>query len=562
MLRTIAEYMAVNFKTPSSLLGIAIVGLAMAALLACSQTESNVAAGNRDGVLHFGNGTEPQTIDPHVMSGSPEVHIANALYEGLVVRNPATMEMDPGVAEHWDISADGKVMTFYLNPDARWSNGDPVTANDFVWSLRRSLHPDMGNQLAYTLFPIVGAEAYSKGELIDADMLGVRALDPRTLQIHLEHPDPYFLGILGVYPAFPVHRATVEAHGRFTDRFTPWTRVENFVGNGPFTLAEWKINRRLTVNKSDTYWDANRVALNAVVFHPVDKEVSEEKMFRAGQLHYTNAVPINKIPVYRKLTDSPYRQAPWQGSYYLQFNIDRHPVNDLRVRKALAMAVDREKLVETVLMGTELANSALVPSGTPDYTSPDILRYDPEQARALLAEAGYPDGKGWPGLEYLYNTSENHRRIAIALQQMWKDELNIDISLLNQEWKVYLDTLSQKNFTMSRRGWIASDLDPKSFLSSFTSDNGNNDTGFANTRYDEIMLKRAPATADRAERLALMQEAEAILLRSIAVIPLYTYNSKHLLQPSVIGAPGNVLDIVRFKYISLDPNIPVWSDRH
>ena len=179
----------------------------------------------------------------------------------------------------------------------------------------------------------------------------------------------------------------------------------------------------------------------------------------------------------------------------------------------------------------------------------------------LLAEAGYPDGKGWPGLEYLYNTSENHRRIAIALQQMWKDELNIDISLLNQEWKVYLDTLSQKNFTMSRRGWIASDLDPKSFLSSFTSDNGNNDTGFANTRYDEIMLKRAPATADRAERLALMQEAEAILLRSVAVIPLYTYNSKHLLQPSVMGAPANVLDIVRYKYISLDPNIPVWTDR-
>ena len=546
----------------SRFLHIATAGLMITALLACSQGESNVASGNRDGVLHFGNFSEPQSIDPHVMSGSPEVNIANSLYEGLVVRNPATLEMDPGVAERWDISDDGKVMTFYLNPEARWSNGDPVTAEDFAWSLRRSLHPDMGNQLAYVLFPIVGAEAFSKGELADADMLGVRALDPRTLQITLEHPDPYFLGILGVYPSYPVHRATVEAHGKFTDRFTRWTRVENFVGNGPFTLAQWKINRRLVVNKSETYWDADTVALNRVVYHPVDKEVSEERMFRAGQLHYTSQVPINKIPVYQRMSDSPYRQAPWQGSYYLQFNIHVHPVNDQRVRKALAMAIDREKLVKTVLLGTELANSALVPAGTPNYTSPDILRYDPEAARVLLAEAGYPDGQGWPGLEYLYNTSENHRRIAIALQQMWKDELNIDISLINQEWKVYLDTVTQKDYTMSRRGWIASDLNPAAFLSSFTSENGNNDTGFANTRYDEIMLKRAPETADRAERLALMQEAEAILLQSGAVIPLYTYNSKHLIQPSVKGAPSNVLDIVRFKNISLDPNVPVWSNRN
>jgi len=553
--------MAINCQSPGRLLRITMAGFLLAALLACSQGESNVASGNRDGVLHFGNFSEPQSIDPHVMSGTPGVNIANALYEGLVVRNPATLEMDPGVAERWDISEDGKVMTFYLNPAARWSNGDPVTAEDFAWSLRRSLHPDMGNQLAYILFSIVGAEAFSKGELTDPDKLGVQALDPQTLRITLKNPNPYFLGILGTYPAYPVHRATVEAHGKFTDRFTPWTRVENFVGNGPFTLAQWKINRRLVVSKSETYWDADNVALKAIVFHPVDKEVSEEKMFRAGQLHYTIGVPVNKIPVYQKMIDSPYRQAPWQGSYYLQFNINRPPVNDRRVRKALAMSIDRKKIVETVLLGTELPSSALVPAGTPNYTSPDILRYDPEQARTLLAESGYPGGQGWPGLEYLYNTSENHRRIAIALQQMWKDELNIDISLINQEWKVYLDTITQKNYTMSRRGWIASDLNPAAFLAGFTSGNGNNDTGFSNFRFDEILLKHGPETPDLAERLALMQEAEAILLQSAAVIPLYTYNSKHLVQPSVKGAPGNVLDIVRFKYISLDPNQPVWGDR-
>jgi oligopeptide transport system substrate-binding protein len=537
----------------------AIVGLSMTALLACSQGESNVAAGNRDGVLHFGNGTEPQTIDPHVMSGMPEVNIARALYEGLVVRDPETLQMKPGVAESWEISDDSKVMTFYLNPEARWSNGSPVSAEDFAWSLRRSLHPDMGNQLAYTLFPIVGAQAFAKGELADPDALGIQVLDQHTLQITLENPDPYFLGTLGTYAAHPVHRATVEAHGRFTDRFTPWTRVENFVGNGAFTLAEWQLNRRLVVTKSATYWDADRVALNAIVFHPVENEASEEKMFRAGQLHYTSGVPLNKIPAYREIVDSPYRQAPWQGSYFLQFNVNRAPVDDPRVRMALAMAIDREKLIATVLQGTELASSALVPAGTPDYTSPNIQHYDPDQARTLLAEAGYPDGVGWPGLQYLFNTSENHRRIAIALQQIWKDELNIKISLANQEWKVFLDTINNKNYAMSRRGWIAGDLNPASFLSIFTSESGTNDTGFSNARYDEIMLKLAPETPDMADRLALMQEAEAIVFQAAALIPLYTYNSKHLVQPSMKGAPGNVLDLLNLKDISLEPDAPAWK---
>jgi len=554
--------MAVDSRPAARFFSIVALGLMMASLLACSQGEPNVTVGNRTGVMHFGNSTEPQSIDPHVMSGSPEVNIASALYEGLVTRNPATMAMDPRVAQRWHISADAKVMTFYLNPDARWSNGDPVTAQDFVLSLRRSLHPDMGNQLAYSLYSIAGAEAYSKGEEQDPDLLGVRALDPHTLQITLSHPNPYFLETLGTYPAYPVHRATVEAHGAFTDRFTPWTRVENFVGNGPFTLDEWKINRRLVVKKSPTYWHADNVALNAFVFYPIDNESSEEKMFRAGQLHYTGQVPINKIPVYQNAADSPYRQTPWQGTYYLQFNLSRTPVNDQRVRMALALAVNREQLVDTVLLGTESAHSALVPSGTANYTSPDILRYDPQRARALLAQAGYPNGKGWPGLEYLYNTSENHRRIAIALQQMWKDELNIDVSLINQEWKVYLDTLSQKNFTLSRRGWIAADLDPASFLSTFTSGNNINDTGFSDSRYDEIMLSLAPETADPATRQKLMQEAEAILLRAAVIIPLYTYNSKHLVQPSVKGAPANVLDIVRFQYIRLDPLVPAWNDQN
>ena len=282
-------------------------------------------------------------------------------------------------------------------------------------------------------------------------------------------------------------------------------------------------------------------------------------MFRVGQLHFTTVVPLNKIAGYRDLPDSPYLQTPMQGTYYLMFNTQRAPMDDPRVRRALALAVDRERLIATVLQGTEQPAIALVPPGTPDYTSPDLLRHDPQEARTLLAQAGYPGGAGWPEVEYKFNTSENHRKIAVALQQMWKDELNIEISLSNQEWKVFLDTLNEHDYTLARMGWVALDLNPATFLNTFTSESGINRTGFSHARYDEIMLRLAPSAADKAERIALMQEAETLLMEALPVLPLYTYNSKHLVQPSVKGAPPNVLDLQNYKYISLDPDAPVWK---
>ncbi len=241
------------------------------------------------------------------------------------------------------------------------------------------------------------------------------------------------------------------------------------------------------------------------------------------------------------------------------FNVDAPPVSNLKVRQALAMAIDREALVNKVLKGTEQAHAALVPQGTPGYTSPEFLPYDPEGARKLLAEAGYPNGEGWPGLEYLFNTSENHRKIAVTVQQMWKDQLNIKVNLVNVEWKVYLDMADSKDYTLARRGWVVSDVNPATFLDTFISTSGVNNSGFSNARYDEIMLRQAPAAADVQTRFALMQEAEAILLKDVPLIPLYNYNSKHLVQPSVKGAPPNPFDLQHFKYISLDPDAPVWK---
>ncbi len=359
-------------KTAGTILGILIA----VALPACSRGESNVEAGNRDGILHYGNGAEPQSLDPHVISGSPEVTITSTLFEGLVTTNPYSLEIEPGVAQRWEFSDDRRVITFYLNPRARWSNGDPVTAEDFVWSFERALTPALGNPLAYTLFPIVNAQEYADGTITDPDAIGVKALDERTFEVTLNNPTPYFLSILAGYTAFPVHRPTLEAHGRVTDRFTPWTRPGNMVNNGPFTLQEWKMNRRLTVVKSETYWDAENVKLNAVVFHPTENEISEERMFRVGQLHYTDRVPLNKIPTYRTMKNSPYRQAPLLGSYYLLFNILQPPGNDARVRQALAQAIDRDTLVATILQGSESPGVALTPPGIPGYQPPDIIEYD------------------------------------------------------------------------------------------------------------------------------------------------------------------------------------------
>ncbi len=532
----------------------------LAALPGCMQGESNVSAGNRLGILHIGNGSEPQSLDPHVLTSVTDFNIASSLFEGLVTQNPYTLAIEPGVARRWDVSADHKTLTFYLNPAAQWSNGEPVTAQDFLYSFRRILAPAMANQVAYLLYPIRAAEAFSRGRITDPDKIGVRVVNDHTLEITLNNPTPYFLSVLASYVGYPVHRATIEAHGQATDRFTGWTRPANFVGNGPFTLSAWRMQREVTVTRNTHYWDTKHVALNGMVFHAVESPLVEEKMFRMGQLHVTSTVPLAKIAGYRAQPNSPYHQAPQLGTYYYMFNTRRPPVDDLRVRRALAMAVDRRALIDAVLLGTGIPSPSLTPMNLiPGYNPPDLLTYNPAGARALLAEAGYPDGAGWPGLELIYNTSEDHRKVAVAVQQMWRKELNIKVTLANQEWKVFLDTTQQHNFQLARMGWLGTYRDPTVFLEGFTTDSGTNNTGFSNARYDKILLQLAPATLDSAQRMALLREAETLLMKQVPLIPFYTYNSKHLIQPSVRGAPPNVADILNYKYISLDPSAGTFN---
>lgn len=522
-------------------------------LTACGTGESNVVQGNRDGILHYGNGAEPQGLDPHVVTGVPENHLIRALFEGLAVKNPVTLEPEPGVAERWTFNDDRTVITFYLNSNARWSNGEQVTASDYVWSWNRALHPMTGNLYAYMLYPVKNAERYAKGEIDDFADVGVKALDDTTLEVTLNAPTPYFIQLMDHYSTFAVHPETLLQFGEMTDRFTPWTRVGNIVSNGAFVLTDWALNRHIKMAKNPHYWDRDNVSLNGVVFYPTENEVSEERMFRVEQLHRTEGVPLDKVPVYRAIADSPYMQDPYLGTYYYLINTDREPVNDVRVRKALSMALDRDQLARTVMQEVVIPAYSITPPNTLGYHPPKLFNFDPEKARALLAEAGYPNGDGWPGLEVIYNTNEAHRKIAVAVQQMWKKHLNIDITISNQEWKVYLNAVSQRDFQVARRGWIGDYVDPNNFLDLFITNGGNNNTGYANERYDDMILQQAPRAATQEERFEIFYDAETLLMEQMPIIPIYTYATRHLVHPSVEGMTPNLMDSLNLKYVKLVP---------
>jgi len=532
-----------------------LVILLCSLLWACSGGESNVTIGNREGILHLGNGTDPQELDPHIVTGVPEHHILTALLEGLVLKDPATLEPIPGVAERWDISDDGKHYRFYLRHDARWSNGDPVTANDFVWSWWRALQPALGNQYAYMLFAIKNAEAYYKGEVKDFERVGIKVVDDHTLEVALTNPTPYFLQLLDHYSFFPVHRTTIEKFGKADERGSQWTRPGNFVGNGAYSLTEWRLFKRVIVSKNPYYWDADKVTINAIHFHPTENVTTEERMFRSGQLHRTASIPIDKVATYRKQHPELLYTQAYLGNYFYRFNTKVPHLSDKRVRRALAMSIDSNAIVKQVTKGDELPAYTFTPPDTLGYTAEDGFHYDPEQARQLLAEAGYPGGKGFPVTELLYNTSEGHRKIAVAIQQMWYEQLGIKIVLNNQDWKVYLNSVENGDYAIARAGWIGDYVDPNTFLDMWVTDGGNNRTGWSNARYDELILKLAPEAADREERYRLMREAEALLLDDMPILPLYIYTSKSLVHPSLKGLQPNLLDYRLYKQLRLDANV-------
>ena len=541
-----------SFPRSQKIILLALVLLCGLILTGCGSTENNVTQGNRTGTLHWGNGTEPQSLDPHIATGVPEHKIISALMEGLVLKDRETLEPKPGVAESWEISDDGLVYTFHLRNNARWSNGDAHNAHDYVWSWWRALQPALGNLYAYMYFPISNAKEYYEGEISDFEQVGVKALDDLTLQVTLKNPTPYFLQLLDHYSLYPVHRATVEKFGTADQRGTRWTYEGNLVGNGAFQLRDWKINRRVVVERNPYYWNADKVRLNNIVYYPTENAVTEERMFRAGQLHYSGTVPADKIAAYQDNNDPALRINPYLGIYFYRINVRVPQLQDKRVRRALGMTIDRNQITQRILKAGQIPAYAMTPPGTMDYYPQSDLRFDPAAARQLLADAGYPNGEGFPTTEILYNTSEGHRKIAVAIQQMWKKHLNIDVTLLNQEWKVYLNSEAIGDYQISRAGWIGDYVDPNNFLDMFLCNGGNNRTGWCNPEYDQLILTDAAEAKTHSERLAIFTQAEKMLLADMPVIPIYIYTSNNLVDPSVKNFDGNILNQASFSEIYLE----------
>ncbi|NJM55954.1 MAG: peptide ABC transporter substrate-binding protein [Verrucomicrobiae bacterium] len=363
--------------------------LALLAFTGCGRPVSRVAHGIAHQELHAGNGTEPQDLDPHTVQGVSEHNIISALLEGLVGEDPVTLEPVPGTAERWDVSGDGRVYTFHLRRNARWSNGDPVTAHDFVRSYRRILNPKLASEYAYLLFVLRGAEDFFNGRLADFAQVGVAAPDDFTLRLELNHAVPYFLQLLNHYTWWPVHLPTVEKHGPPDVRGNRWTRAGNFVGNGPFVLERWRTSHSITVRKSETYWDAASVKLQRIHFYGIESADTEERAFRAGQLHVCyDPLPAAKIAAYQRDRPHLLRIDPYLGNYFYRVNVTKPPLNDVRVRRALALAINREDIVTVVTGAGQLPAYNLTPPGTAGYTSRAKISGTLDDARRLLAEAG------------------------------------------------------------------------------------------------------------------------------------------------------------------------------
>ncbi len=520
-------------------------------LTSCHRPESNVDKGNRDQILHKGNGQEVQDLDPQLVNGVGEYNVISALIEGLVSEDPHDLHPVPGVAERWTISADGKTYTFHLRRNAKWSNGDPVTARDFIESYHRILSPTLGADGAYMLHVVRNAEAFNKGTLKDFNQVGFRAVDDWTLEISLTNPTPYFLSLLNYDAWFPVHIPTVKKYGPVYERGSYWTKPGRFVGNGPFVLEQWRLNQDIKVRKSSTYWDAARVRLNGIVFHTIDSNNVEERAFRSGQLHITDTVPINRIDRYRREQPELLRIDPYLGSYFFRVNVTRPVLNSRLVRRALGMAIDRQSIVDHVTRGGQLPAFAFTPPDTAGYTAEAVFPYDPAAARQALAEAGFPEGRGLPPIEILFNTSENHKIIAEAVQQMWRKQLGIDARLVNQELKVYYDTRREMNYEVLRSTWIGDYADPNSFLNLWITNGANNQTGWSNAEYDRLIAE-AGRTSDQAARYRAFQQAEAILLDDAPILPVYFYTHAFLIRPEVKGWWPTILDHHPYKYVYLE----------
>jgi oligopeptide transport system substrate-binding protein len=491
-------------------------------------------------VVRRGNGEEPETLDPHLAQGVPASHILRDLFEGLTMES-ADGDIIPGAALRWNISRDARTYTFYLRRDLVWSNGDTLIADDFVYSLRRALNPETASSAARTLLPVQNAREVLAGDLPIED-LGIALLDEFTLQITLTGPTPYFLGLLASPVAYPVNRKNIEAFGN------QFSRAGNLVSNGAYLLTKWTPRVSIELLKNPRFREADDTYIERVIYVPVEDQATEVKQFRAGELDWTNEVPNNQFRWLLQHYPDELVVSPWMGSYFFGFNLTQEPfIDNPSLRMALILSIDREIITGKVTQFGEKPSFALVPPGIDGYVpfSPEYADWSQEErgheARRLYEQAGYSEEQPLR-IEIRYNTSDNHKKIALAIASMWKQTLGVNATLVNEEFRVFLQNREQKVITqVFRSGWISDYNDPYSFLELFRTGHGRNDYGYSNPTFDAL-LDEAGLERVRARRERLMFEAERVLMSDHVIIPVYTYVTKRLVDPHLRGWHNNVMD--------------------
>lgn len=496
--------------------------------------------------LVFINGAEPELLDPVFCTAQATGRVVYALLEGLTAFDQFG-KPQPGVAERWDISPDGLRYTFHFRRNAKWSNGDAVTAHDFAYSWRRTLLPENAAEYAYQLHYIRGARAFNEGKSKDFESVGVRVVDDFTLAVELENPTPFFLDLCAFVTLVPVHRGTVE-------KYPDWSsNPAHHVGNGPFTLKEWRLFDRVRLVKSTTYWNRDTVRLASIDVLPAQRPNTAFNFYATGVADLMMDKGLAPTPLIEALKQRPdFHAAPFLGNYFVRFNCTRGPFKDLRVRRAFSLAIDRALLTQKITRAGEVPAWSFVPPGAghgyqpPEPPDASLKAGAPqiEAARKLLAEAGFPDGKGFPIFYYLYRAdSDLDQDIAVELQAMFKQALGVDMQLARQEWTVYLNSQSKLDYDLCRSSWVGDYNDPNTFMDMFVTGGGNNRTGWSSKAYDDA-IAAAAREPDVAKRDEIFRGAERLLVHDEAPIaPLYYYVGIQFYDPERLGGiEPNLLD--------------------
>ncbi len=465
------------------------------------------------------NGNEPETIDPHILTGQPDGRIAAAFFEGLTRFNPTNSKAMPGLASHWELSRDGRTYTFHLRTNLLWSTGEPLTAEDFVWSWRRAIDPRTGADYAGQLFYVKNGEAINTNGLADVTQLGIQALDPLTLRVELNEPTPYFLDLAASRIFCVISRSHVERYGE------NWMRHVPVPCSAAYQLVDWRVNDRVRLKKNPRYWDAAQVAMETIDFRSGDNPATALNVYLTGGVDVIidkTAMPTELLP--QLLQRADFHRYPYLGTYFLRFNCTKKPFSDPRIRQAFCLVIDKARITGRITGAGEAPTDTLTPPGTGGYQPPPGLHRDVARAKRLLAEAGFPEGRGFPVIEYMYNVGTRmHEQIAIEMKATLAQELGVTLQLRPLEWGPYLRDMSSLNYDLIRGSWIGDYEYPNTFLDLFTSNNGNNRTGWSNPEYDRLLAK-ANATLNQTQRFELLRRAETLVVADeVPILCLYHY---------------------------------------